>query len=401
MQTYQLILFASSVLLVAFVVERFANSQRIPSVILMIATGVLAKWAAEQYRFDIGDVDDAVSTLGSVGLVLIVLEGAMDLDASRNRWPTAAKATLSAVIGIVLCAGVFVFAGMSLFNLASYQALILATPLAVISSAVAIPSSGLLPPEERAFVVYESAMSDIFGVLLFFAIAASDGTLSDIAAGLFGGGGASLMIALVVALAMVGALSRMDGHVRFIPLLAGLFALYAIGKLLHLSPLILVLVFGLLVNNYSLWIRFRPIRRWADASFPATVVEFKGFVRELTFAARGVFFILLGYWANLSDLLAWQVWGIAAVVLVSIYGSRYLLLSALRQTLAAPLTWIAPRGLITILLYFSAKQVVTPPPFIEGAILLVVLISSSLTLLARPGPKISVLATGTSMHRID
>ena len=30
------------------------------------------------------------------------------------------------------------------------------------------------------------------------------------------------------------------------PLLAGLFALYAMGKLLHLSPLIMVLFFGLL-----------------------------------------------------------------------------------------------------------------------------------------------------------
>jgi len=186
-----------------------------------------------------------------------------------------------------------------------------------------------------------------------------------------------------LATAMVFLLTRIGGHVRFIPLLAGLFALYAAGKLLHLSPLILVLVFGLLLNNYSKWMRFPPLRKWADTSFPSTVEEFKVLVRELTFAVRGVFFILLGYWANLEALASWSVWLIAAGVLSTIYLTRFAILVITKQSDARALVWVAPRGLITVLLFFNAKTLVTAPPELEGAILLVVLISSSLTLMAR------------------
>ena len=47
-------------------------------------------------------------------------------------------------------------------------------------------------------------------------------------------------------------INRVEGHVRFLPLLAGLTLLYAIGKELHLSPLVLILVCGLLLNNTQL-----------------------------------------------------------------------------------------------------------------------------------------------------
>ena len=59
---------------------------------------------------------------------------------------------------------------------------------------------------------------------------------------LFGGGALSLVAAVVAALALYYFINQIVGHVRFLPLLAGLVCLYAIGKELHLSPLIVVLV---------------------------------------------------------------------------------------------------------------------------------------------------------------
>ena len=46
-------------------------------------------------------------------------------------------------------------------------AVIYATPLSIISSAVAIPSSAGLREQEKEFVVYESTFSDILGIMVF------------------------------------------------------------------------------------------------------------------------------------------------------------------------------------------------------------------------------------------
>jgi len=42
-----------------------------------------------------------------------------------------------------------------------------AIPLAIISSAVAIPSAAGLLKQDREFVVYESTFSDILGIMIF------------------------------------------------------------------------------------------------------------------------------------------------------------------------------------------------------------------------------------------
>ena len=50
-----------------------------------------------------------------------------------------------------------------------------AMPFAVVSSAVAIPSSAGLADATREFVVYESSLSDILGVLVFYAWLTAEG----------------------------------------------------------------------------------------------------------------------------------------------------------------------------------------------------------------------------------
>ncbi len=145
----------------------------------------------------------------------------------------------------------------------------------------------------------------------------------------------------------------------------------------------MILLFGLALNNPSLITRFRPFRNWVDERYPATLNEFKLFTGELTFAVRGFFFILLGYWTDLSMLNSPHAWITAGVVLLVIYTSRYAILQMARVDLADPLTWLAPRGLITVLLFIATKEAMNLPAYIDGAIMLVVLISSSLTAVGR------------------
>jgi hypothetical protein len=67
----------------------------------------------------------------------------------------------------------------------------------------------------------------------------------------------------------------------------------------------------------------------------------------------------------------------AALVLVVIYGSRHLMLRLSRSEFAVPLTWIAPRGLITVLLFLVAKEHLSLSHYLDGTVMLVVLASAT------------------------
>jgi NhaP-type Na+/H+ or K+/H+ antiporter len=173
--------------------------------------------------------------------------------------------------------------------------------------------------------------------------------------------------------------------VRFLPLLAGLVFLYAIGKELHLSPLIVVLVCGLVINNPRLLTWHKRLRRMQTESYAQTLREFKGLVAELTFAAKSFFFLLLGYWTDVKSMLSIEAWLIALAGIAFILASRWLLLRALRQEGIAQLVWIAPRGLITVLLFLSAREHGSIDNFPFGAVMLVVLVTAAMTGLAHRG----------------
>jgi NhaP-type Na+/H+ or K+/H+ antiporter len=391
---YSAILIVSIFLLLAFAVERVSALLRLPSVIVLVGLGFIAKPLLGLLGYQLDGVDVLVPVLGAVGLILIVLEGAFDIELRRDRLPLAGRAFGMALASLLFYMAVFAALAMLVLGWTLFTAMLLAVPFAIISSAVAIPSSQSQPGPVREFVVYESSISDILGVLLFFAVMHSGGTVVGLLSGLIGGGVLSLLLSAVCSVGLVLVLMRVDGHIRFVPLLAGLFGLYAVGELLHLSPLIMVLLFGLVLNNPSLIARIPGLRGWMDASYDTTLDQFKVLVQELTFAVRGVFFILLGYWTELADLVAWQAWATAALALAVIYGGRRLLLAFARQQAADVLLWFAPRGLITVLLFLNVQALsqseaqgamaVPPlPTYFTGAVLIVVLVSTALVAMAR------------------
>lgn len=381
--TYPAILSASLFLLIVFGVERVCRRWGLPSVIVLVASGLIARPVLDSIGVQLSWAGTLVPIVGTVGLVLIVLEGALDIELRRERIRLIGATLTLAAAGFVVCVAAFAGLALLVLDLSPVQAIVLATPFAVISSAVAIPSSDFLPPKRREFVVYESSMSDIIGVLMFFSLLGSDGSVKGALLTLLGGGLASLLLSLLCAVALMLLLLRVEGHIRFVPVLAGLFALYAMGKLLHLSPLIMVLFFGLVLNKPSLVTRFRLFHGWAAADYEDTLSEFKTLVVELTFVVRGFFFVLLGYWTDLSDLASPWAWLAAALVLLVIFASRYALLRMTLRAATGPLLWIAPRGLITVLLFLAARDSLAIPAYLNGAVILVVLGSSSLILAAR------------------
>lgn len=376
------LLLASSFLLVAYLLDLVGRRFRLPNVVLLIVTGLVVRQLLDRAGLFLGYVDEIVPILGTLGLILIVLEGALDLEVTPDRRQVIVRSALSAFLGIVLCTAAFTLLFRFAVGLPYEVAVTAAIPFAVISSAVAIPSAASLPDAPREFVIYESSFSDIIGVLVFYAAVASKGKLGTFALDLLGGGAISVALALVASVALYALINKAEGHVRFLPLLAGLVCLYAIGKALHLSPLIFALVAGLVIGNPHLLDAVPVLKRLHSPDYDRTVREFKGIVAELTFATKAFFFLLLGYWTDVERLGHPYAWAITAALIGFIFATRRGLLRLIRIRDAAPLTWIAPRGLITVLLFLAASEDGQLASFPFGALMLTVLVTGSLTALA-------------------
>jgi hypothetical protein len=376
------ILVASGLLLFAYLLDIAGRRYRLPSVVLLIVSGLVGRQVLDRIDVHLRWVDPIVPIIGTLGLILIVLEGALDLAVTRGRMRLIAVSSAAAVGGFVLTLFPFVLLFHFALGLALPIAALVAIPFAVISSAVAIPSAAGLSDHPREFIVYESALSDIVGVLVFYAWLSADDSLGEFALNLIGGGTGTLVAAVFAALGLYYLINKIEGHVRFLPLIAGLVCLYAIGKESHLSPLVLVLVVGLLFNNPHLLEWNARLKALHTTGYDRTLKEFKGLVAELTFATKSFFFLLLGYWTDVGAMADWRAWALAAVVVATIYATRFALLKALRQQAAERLVWIAPRGLITVLLFLTAAETGTLARFPFGTVMLVVLATATLTALA-------------------
>jgi hypothetical protein len=379
------ILAASGLLVFAYVLDIVGRRFRLPSVVLLILTGLAMRRGLDAIDVDFKWVDPIVPIVGTLGLILIVLEGALDLTVTRERRPLIVRATTAALAGFA--GGLVAFTALFRFlpGLSYADAALAAMTFAVISSAVAIPSAAGLADELREFVTFESALSDIVGVLVFYAWIGAGGSLAAFAATLFGGGAVSLVVAVAGAVAIFYLVNQVEGHVRYLPLLAGLIFLYALGKELHLSPLVLVLVCGLLLNNPHLIERSAWLRAVHGPDYDRTLGEFRGIVVELTFATKSFFFLLLGYWTDLSQMVSGPAWQLAGGIVLAIYAMRWAMLRAMRQPGVGQLMWIAPRGLITVLLMLTALDEGRLASFPFGTVMLVVLATSAATALAHHG----------------
>ena len=376
------ILAFSALLVFAYLLDVFGRRTRLPPVVLLILTGIAARQVLERMDLHLGWVDPMVPIIGTIGLILIVLEGALDLSLRRERLPLIARASFVMLAGFVACVAGFTVLFQHALGLAFAPAALAAIAVSVISSAVAIPSVTGLAGHTREFVVYESSLSDIVGVLVFYAWLESAGRFGHFLPALFGGMFLSLIAAVVAGVGILFLINRVEGHVRFLPLLAGLTLLYAIGKELHLSPLVLILVCGLLLNNTHLLQRLRGL---LHPGYGDTLREFKGLVVELTFAVKSFFFLMLGYWTDLSAMTDWRAWAVMVAGVGFIYPVRYAVLRFARQPDASRLVWIAPRGLITVLLFLTAATTPGLGEFPFGAIMLLVLATAALTAFAHHG----------------
>jgi NhaP-type Na+/H+ or K+/H+ antiporter len=165
--------------------------------------------------------------------------------------------------------------------------------------------------------------------------------------------------------------------VKYLPIFFALLLLYALGKQFHLSPLLLVLAFGLLLNNAFVLERIPWLKAQESATFPEDLAHFKQIVLEGAFFIRTFFFLLLGFSTDLADFAGATVWLVSAAIMALIYATRWPLLRALCPADVLPLLWVAPRGLITVVLFLSLPATLRVERFPTGAVMLVVLATAA------------------------
>lgn len=381
--TNAIILIIAATIIWAYMIDVLAKKLQIPAVIPLIASGLGLNVYLHQIGYSMDWLNAALPVLGTIGLILIVLEGALDLKLQREKASLMKRAFISATCAFFLCAALYALLFISVFELTRYSAILLAIPFAIISSAVAIPSSRSLEASQSEFIVYESSISDILGVLVFFSWLDATDDIQQFGVDFLGGGLLSLVLSLVFSLGLIWLLGQIKGHVRFLPILAMLFLLYGVGKWLHLSPLILVLGFGLMLNNVELIHRVPKLSRFLNPQIEDTVADFKPQVREIEFGIRSVFFIMLGLWTPLSALQDYRAWILSAAIIVILLMVRWLILKGLKLDVV-PFIWLAPRGLITVLLTLTAMDHIELGSFPQGAVMLTVLLTCLLVLMSRP-----------------
>lgn len=339
-------------LLLAYAFDISSALTKIPSVILLLLLGWIVKQTIELFNIHIPDLNPLLPILGTIGLILIVLEGSLELELNKSKLSVIKKSSLNALIPMFILAFLFAFS-FQYFGQVSYKmALVNAIPFCLISSAIAIPSVRNLSTSNKEFIIYESSLSDIFGVLFFNFIALNQ----IINAQSFGNFALQLLLIIVISFfAVLGLsflLSRIKHHITFTPIILIVILIYAVSKVYHLPGLIFILVFGLFLGNIDELKRFNWIEKFRPEKLNREVKKFKEITTEATFLIRALFFLLFGFLMEAKEILNPETIPWAAGIVLSIVLVRWIALKFSRLP-SSPLLFVAPRGLITILLFLA------------------------------------------------
>ena len=378
LSTYNLIIEASLILILSFVFGELSRKTNIPSVLMLIVLGVLIRLGIDALDIEM-NFQPVLELLGTVGLIMIVLEAALELELRRDKIIPITKAFVIALIGLVLSAWVAaLILHQFIPGMDMKTAWLYATPLSILSSAIIIPSVSGLVDSKKEFHIYESTFSDILGIMMFYFLAGQLDVEHGGGALAFSGNVLlTIVISMVASYLIVFIFQHIKSHTKLFLLIAVLLLLYALGKKMHLSSLIIILVFGLLIANMKLFFR-GPLKKWLYLDKAKNIYEgLHVITMETAFVVRTFFFVIFGITIALSSLASLKVAGISLLIIATIYIIRFVILRIFLGKDILPQLFIAPRGLITILLFYGIPAEAEIEGF-EPGILLFVIIGTSL-----------------------
>ncbi len=377
--SYNIIIEASIIIILSFWFNGLSKKTNIPSVLMLIALGIILQYALGYFMPDKPEFDGALEILGIVGLIMIVLEAALELELKKEKIIPILKAMGIALLGLLGSAwAAALIMHQFIPEMSMQSAWLYATPLSILSSAIIIPSVSGLSESKKEFHIYESTFSDIMGIMMFYFLIGGLNPAEDTG---FAGFSINLLITVVIALiasyAIILIFQRIKSQAKLFLLIAILLLLYAIGKKFHLSSLIIILIFGLVIANVKLFFPGRLSRILKNDKVGQMYHELHIITLETAFVVRTFFFVIFGLTIAISSLFSLSVAMISILIIISIYLIRFIILRTFFGGDIMPQLFIAPRGLITVLLFYAIPKEAEVANF-ESGILLFVIIATSL-----------------------
>ncbi len=381
LHTPAILILLSGIIILSYLYSFLSKKFNIPSVILLITTGIIIRQISQAYGVEELNVNRPVMLLGAVGLIMIVLEAALDLKINKKKFQLIRDSFLSALFIFLLSSFSISIAISYFLTVHLFDAYLYAIPLSIISSAIVIPSTTHFNELKREFVVYESSFSDIIGILIF------NFMLLDDLFSLAGMAVISISLVMVVVLSVFTTfllmliIMKIGIGVKFFLIFSVLCLLYGLGELIHLPSLLVVLVFGLVINNYQII----PLGKFSNLIKARTLTPVLDTIKLLTdetsFLIRTFFFILFGYSVDISVLFNVEVLKIGSLIMLILLAVRYFYIRVILGTKVFPLLFLMPRGLVTIILFYSIPAASSIGSFNEGVLFFVVTVSSLLMMI--------------------
>ena len=330
------------------------SKTKIPSVILLLLLGWSVRQLTLYFDINLPNFTTILPVLGTIGLILIVLEGALELELSKSKISLIKKSFIGALLPMLAMAFSLAFLFRYFGQTGLKESLINAIPFCVISSAIAIPSVRNLALPNKEFVIYESSLSDIMGVIIFNFL------IMNTVINIHSFGQFTYQILIIIAVSFIATiglsymLNKIEHHIKFVPIILMVILIYTVSKIYHLPGLIFILLFGLFIGNLDELKQFKLIKKLKPEELNIEVRRFKYLTIEAAFLIRALFFLLFGYLIETSEVFNIDtfIWAITIVILIFVFRIIQLKLSKLPLS---PLLFVAPRGLITILLFLSIE----------------------------------------------
>ena len=375
MSPYTAIIFISLLLIVSYIFQVISRKTNIPSVLMLMALGIIIKLFIPH---TLDNLDSYLGILGNIGLILIVLEASLDLNLHKDKTLDSLKALFSALLCLsatsAIVAGIIYWLNYTTFM----QAALYAVPFAVMSSAIVIPSVQNIFPKTKEFVIYESSISDILGIIFFYLfldLNENENTGEVLGITLFQII-VTIVIAFILSYALIWMFTKIKDNTKLFLIISSLVLLYGVGKLFHLSSLIIIVIFGLILKNQTVFFKGSLKKIHDEKEAEIILHDLHHITLESVFVIKTFFFFLFGFSINLMKLL--DIKGIFTGVLIlgGTYCIRYFVLSILRVQNISLLTTITPRGLISILLFFSIPATLFIPEFGNAPMLFTIIVTN-------------------------
>ena len=356
-----------------------SKMSNIPSVLLLILLGIGIRFGLDSLNIKITDyLRYFLVVIGIVGLIMIVLEAALELELTREKRGLIARSFFLALISLGACIALITWIFYTYLIDDLFTALLYAVPISVVSSAIVIPSVGNLVKKSKEFLIYESTFSDILGIMVFFYLLSSleTGSAKEIILHISINVVITIVVSVVIGYLMVILLEKLKSQVKLFLLIAVLVLLYSVGKLLHFSSLIMILVFGIILNNNRLFfagklkslINLEPLKKVQS--------DFHILTMESAFFIRTFFFVIFGMTLEIKSLFDAKAAIISLVIVTGIFLIRFITLKIFTGKRLLPELFVSPRGLITILLFFSIPVSYQSSDFNAGILLYIILITN-------------------------